>query len=216
MNWESKEIIKSSNLCPHQSIKAFNALQSQKLDFCIQEKIPRNHYFRYVKNNAENEDFNKRISLYAEFASEIKPDEFRAMTYCQMIAITDNQIGKSLFPEIVNELKDLKVIRSTSPLDGKSFWIEIFNPKVSKANGSKFIASIHQIDNENIMALGNDYNDIDLLRWAYYPCILDNAPVEMKQEFHLIHSAKNKGLSLAVESWFGSLPNLTVDSRSRL
>ena len=83
-----------------------------------------------------------------------------------MVAIEPHFRTASHYPVIRGELDCLAVVRTTSPLDGRSRWIEIFSKGVSKALASSRIARDLGIREKTATAMGNDYNDLDLLQWA--------------------------------------------------
>ena len=51
------------------------------------------------------------------------------------------------------------------------------------------------------MAIGNDYNDMDLLEWTGSGYVVDNAPVELKDRFCPVASNNHGGVADAVERW---------------
>ncbi len=54
------------------------------------------------------------------------------------------------------------------------------------------------------MAIGNDYNDLDLLDWAAQSFVVDNAPVDLKCRFQQVGSNNNGGVAEAVNHWHES------------
>jgi hydroxymethylpyrimidine pyrophosphatase-like HAD family hydrolase len=96
------------------------------------------------------------------------------------------------------EFSGLSVVRATSPLDHASSWIELFHPKVSKGKTAAWLASELCIDHRNTIAIGNDYNDVDLLEWAAHSFVVENAPADMRAEFKTVSSNDNGGVAEAV------------------
>ncbi|MEA3496927.1 MAG: HAD family hydrolase [Bacteroidota bacterium] len=200
-DWKTKELLKSFSINKNDSLKVFEALVKRKVDFSIQMPVPENHNYFFVKSTTNNPDFERRNNLYKSYAKEIKKSYFETQETCQFIAIVNGNKSLDVFNEIKRELKILKVIRSTSPIDGKSLWIEIYHSGVSKANGIKFIANLHKIEKENILTIGNDYNDLDMLRWSKNSFVVSNSPKEIKDEFQLVSSNDESGFSAAVNQW---------------
>jgi hydroxymethylpyrimidine pyrophosphatase-like HAD family hydrolase len=91
------------------------------------------------------------------------------------------------------------VIRSTSPLDGKSIWIEIFPKTVSKGLAAAWLCQRLGCDPANVIGIGNDYNDIDLLNWTQHSFVVENAPYELKQKFQITESNVNSGFTKVVQ-----------------
>ncbi|MBT3303235.1 MAG: HAD family phosphatase [Bacteroidetes bacterium] len=201
-DWKQKKVIYSTNLSPDETKMSFEKLVQYQIDFSIQNKIPENHRYEYLKKkHNSNPDFERRNQLYTNFSSEITVDEFVAKESCQLLAITEKEKGLKMIEELSLSLSDLKIIRSTSPIDNKSLWIEIFSKNVSKASGLDYLANLLNIDSKKVMAIGNDYNDIDMLKWAEKSFVVENAPVDIKRNFKVVGSHNNSGFSEAVEIW---------------
>ena len=99
----------------------------------------------------------------------------------------------------------LHVCRTTSPLDGRSVWLEVFGPQTSKSQGAAWLAKREGVDRARVFALGNDYNDIDLLEWAGASVVVDNAPEDMRSRFTRVPANDREGFSRGVSDWVASL-----------
>src|SRR5690606_26127535 len=134
---------------------------------------PDNHHFTWYASGRANPDFRKRCEIYRDFArpgevprrarDETAPRCARDSEACQLLAIDPEDRNASAWERIRDLLPSLKVIRTTSPLDGRSTWIEIFPTSVSKALGAAWLAQRHRVAAGRVLAVGNDYNDLDLL-----------------------------------------------------
>ncbi|MFW5799204.1 MAG: HAD family hydrolase, partial [Spirochaetota bacterium] len=99
-----------------------------------------------------------------------------------------------------------KTVKTTSPLDGKSIWIEIFPLSVSKSLAGQYIADIENVPYYNIATVGNDYNDLDLLNWSKKSFVVSNAPDELKNKYKCVRSNNENGFTEAVSLWLGLEP----------
>jgi hydroxymethylpyrimidine pyrophosphatase-like HAD family hydrolase len=99
------------------------------------------------------------------------------------------------------------VIRTTSPIDGESTWIEIFPPSVSKARAAEWIAAREGIESSRTLAIGNDYNDLDLLDWAPAGYLVANAPDDLKTRFPTVGSHEENGFTEAIGRWLSGVHN---------
>ena len=106
----------------------------------------------------------------------------------QLLAVSADGDPDEPFETLRRELHGLSVIRATSPLDGHSMWIEAFAPSVSKSQAAAWLAERHDIAVGNTWAIGNDYNDWDLLRWAGRGAVVQGAPAAMLDEFTAVTS----------------------------
>jgi len=101
---------------------------------------------------------------------------------------------KTLFP-------DVKVIRTSSPLDTGYIWMEIFHQSVSKGNGVKFVCETLNIGQEHTFGIGNDFNDLDLLEFTQYSYMVANGPQELKDRFRAAKSNEENAFANALEKY---------------
>ena len=197
MDWPKKEVIYKTGIdeAGIQKIKAY--LSSLDADFCIHDEIPDNHCFFPYRSGRLNPDFEKRVATYLNF--EKKVDDIRTAT--QILAIFPGADHQQLISDADKALSGFRVIRSTSPVDNASLWMEIFQKGVSKAAGIAGIAELFNIKQKDIMAVGNDYNDVDMLDWAGQGFITDNSPDELKEKYITVPSNNEDGFTKAVEKW---------------
>jgi hydroxymethylpyrimidine pyrophosphatase-like HAD family hydrolase len=106
--------------------------------------------------------------------------------------------------EVRSGLPGLSVIHSTSPLDHESTWIECFHPDVSKGKTAAWLAAELGVNPMDTMAIGNDYNDLDLLEWAAHGFVVANAPIDMQNRFKQVASNDKCGVAEAVGRWLNS------------
>jgi len=83
--------------------------------------------------------FYYRNELYSQYAKPLENPEAEFGKACQFLIISKHNSGvhekvKQMFP-------GYHVERTTSPLDGKSIWTEIFPRGISKGSGSLFLAN---------------------------------------------------------------------------
>jgi hypothetical protein len=199
MDWTSKEIIYTAELNSHDNKIISRELMNLNLDFMIHYPIPDNHYFDYLLNNQSNQDFHNRLNLYSDFANKIESYNYPYRPACQFLAIEDKDLNKYL--HLKETLKDYSVIRTTSPLNYSSIWIEIFNNEVSKSSAAKHLSNLLNLHRENIMCIGNDYNDLDMLEWSLNSYVVDNAPYELKMAFTNVESSDDLGFVSAVNNF---------------
>jgi len=198
------KIVRRVSLEPHEVKRACEILKTHRLDFMVHRTIPDNHMFSYFRSNEGNDDFERRLKLYSRFAVPINEttDGFGPAT--QLLAVVPNRDSTTVLEKVRSELPDYSVIRTTSPLDGKATWIEIFPNAVSKSRTAAWLAEKLKIDNRNIVSVGNDYNDLDLLEWTANSYVVDNAPSDLKNRFVGVASNNNGGVAEAAKRWLES------------
>lgn len=199
MDWKSKEILITTELSAKDNREISHYLYKNKLDFMIHYAIPDNHYFDYFSDNEENPDFIRRLSKYQDFSKKQSFHDYSFKDASQILAIESK--SPDIYLKIKEDLQDYSVIRSTSPLDNSSIWIEIFNPEVSKSKGAQYLSDLLNINRQQIMCIGNDYNDLDLLEWSLNSYIVDNAPLDLQKQFKIVPNKDCNGFCLAIKEF---------------
>lgn len=197
MEWKNKELLFQSAIEKKTVNEVLIKLKELNLNFSIHFPIPENHKYYYHKGNDSSTDFDKRNSIYEGFNYELI-NGFPLDFATQFIVILKHE---SDFHHIASKIEGLKIIRATSPIDGKSVWLEIFNNNVSKALGGKYLCNMLNIPQIATIGIGNDYNDIDLLNWTSKSYIVDNAPEILKKQYLPCASNQNNPLTMVIEKF---------------
>lgn len=193
MDWKTKKILVSHFLEEEKVRELAEIFRDQSVDFKVLAPIPDNHYYVYYQNGRAHPDFLKRMEYYRGFEEEIcfDPPNFAAAS--QFLIILPGN------PSYFNELKELclgvKVVRATSPIDHHSIWMEVFHPKVSKAEGIRFLCEMLGIRQSETIAVGNDFNDLDLLAFTAKSYVVENAPQELRTLYPNVRSNNDSGFS---------------------
>ena len=78
-------------------------------------------------------------------------------------------------------------------------YTEIIRPEVSKAAAIKILAEKWNIDNSEIMAIGDSYNDLPMLKTAGHSVAMGNAPDDVKAVCEFVtDTCDNNGFAQAV------------------
>lgn len=205
------DLLETENLNPSTAFDAAGLLFRRGIDFMIQKPVPLNHHFVHVKaNGAVNPDYYQRIRIYDDFAEPLNPGDGDSDLeqiekvcnegVCQLVGIvppsgTDNEKYISeLLDYLQHRLCDCTVIRTTSPIDHNSVWIEVFNPEVSKSQSADRLTRSLGLKACDALAVGNDFNDEDMLHWAGTGRSVDEAPARMQQA----HPSAGRSIDSAV------------------
>ncbi len=194
------EIILAHTLSAGETRSAARVLLEHDVDFMIQDPVPSNHRFSW-RRRVGCRDFERRLSLYDGFARPLPKDLTDLGPSTQLLAILPSPGAADIASDLSAHLEAYSVIRATSPLDGDSLWLEIFPPGVSKSSACAALAEAHGIEPADILAIGNDYNDQDVLRWAGTSFVTRNAPEDLRAEFPVVAANDHKGVAEAVERW---------------
>jgi len=197
MNWRTSEILRTHHLVAEQIVAVETLLRSWGLDYMLHDPIPETHRFRYRASGRENADFRHRCEKHAALCSEWNPDHAPECA-TQFVVVEPPESGEALHARLLRELSAFSVIRATSPLDGKSTWVEIFPRSVAKSLACAWVAEREGVLAAGVLAVGNDYNDLDLLRWAKTRFVVANAPEPLRNEFPVVPSSDENGFAVAV------------------
>ena len=78
--------------------------------------------------------------------------------------------------------------------------VDVLNAGCSKGHALERWANYRQITSEQVMAIGDNYNDIEMLAFAGHPFIMANASEELHSRgWKLTHSNAESGVSAAIE-----------------
>ena len=168
-----------------------------QLDYMVHRSIPHTRELIYTSHGRENPDFRRRLDMYPEYASPMSGEGILFEAATQVLAVVPPGLSLEQVGQIQADLGDFSVIHATSPLDHASSWIEVFNPLVSKSQSVAWLARQLGISPQQTIAVGNDYNDEDLLAWAGRSFLVDNAPMDLKRRFSCVGSNNESGVSMA-------------------
>jgi len=196
------EIVTSHALSAEETRAAVRVFLEHDIDFMVQDPVPENHRFLWHRS-AGCRDFERRLSLYEGYTRPLPADLAEVGPSTQLLAVLPSQGAAKTAAVIAGSLETYSVIRATSPLDGDSFWLEIFPKGVSKSSACADLAREHGVEPHDVLAIGNDYNDLDVLRWAGTSFVTANAPEELRAEFPVVAANDHGGVAEAVARWIG-------------
>ncbi|MDP7645363.1 MAG: HAD-IIB family hydrolase [Anaerolineales bacterium] len=197
----SLTLLYRSGLRQSDTQRAVAALTALQLDFMVHEPVPDNHHFRWYRCQRDNPDFDRRLAHYADCHQPLAANEPLPIDAAQLLVVVPPGESDAIHAELNQRLAGLNVVRTTSPLDHISTWYEIFPSEVSKARAASWICQHFGIDRGSTLAVGNDYNDLDLLRWGGTARVVGNAPPELRHEFEAVADNNTDGFSESVSQW---------------
>ena len=209
VDWRSGRILHAHRFEAGGARRVADVLTRHGVDFMAHSPVPDDHRFRFVRARPENPDFERRIGRYGEFATSWPEGDGAersragaadgAREACQFVAIL--LPGETaLFERLRASLSGFAVVRSTSPLDGRSLWAEVRPPGVGKAAAVAWLAERHRLDAERTAAVGNDYNDSEMLAWSANAFVVGNAAADLRERFRVVAPNDAGGFSDAVEA----------------
>lgn len=177
--------------------KVTTCFDEYRIDYMLHKAIPDTCIFVYKCFGDPNPDFDTRLALYKKFAQPF-PESFKDFgSATQVIGIIPEEKIPEQPDSIQQMLPDFSVIHATSPLDHRSLWIEVFHKDVSKSKTVAWLADKLGIKKKDVISVGNDYNDEDLLSWSGEAYVVNNAPAFLKKKFNNVSSNNHSGVTHA-------------------
>jgi len=103
----------------------------------------------------------------------------------------------------------VKVLKTVYP--GRDFTLlDILPPDASKGHGVAKLASLNSISADEVMAIGDNFNDLDMLEYAGTPVLMGNADQSLleRREFYTTLSNDEGGVAAAIERFILDKENI--------
>ncbi|MCD4706120.1 MAG: HAD family hydrolase [Candidatus Sabulitectum sp.] len=198
LNSEGKVTL-SRTLSPDDTLKIHNVFVELGItDTSIQGIFPNAHILHWMEGKRCS-DFRKRLAYYRDFSKKIDNPEIPSTEVIGFVHPDRAEKIISALNEIIGE--KYSIIRATSPIDHNTVWIEVFSQGVNKASACDTIRKELEIPLTLTAAVGNDWNDIQMLRWANRSFVSSNAPKELLKEFENVPSNQHNAVATAVNTW---------------
>lgn len=125
-------------------------------------------------------------------------DNIKDFSFSKFMFIGENEILKEIAEELDKKLKDKVYYAFSRPV-----YLEVHSPKVSKANALCFLLNKYDIKKENVMAFGDNNNDIEMLEIAGISVAVDNAENSVKEKAKYITKSNiENGVGYFINKYF--------------
>lgn len=199
LDWPAQTLIRATELTAMQTTAAVRSLVAGGANFMVHAPVPENHCFVYYESLEQATDFRRRCTLYQAYCRAMTDDDDFAQGASQFVVVMEPDLLR--FQRLADGMTGLSVVRTTSPLDGVSLWMEVFPPGTNKSGAAAFLAGRLGVPHGQTYALGNDFNDADLLAWAAHACVTANAPSELRRRYREVRSHDAAGFADAASAW---------------
>ncbi len=120
------------------------------------------------------------------------------IAFTKMMYIGENEI----LMDIYNVLDDKFGNKLYKAFSNPNF-LEIMHRDSSKANALSFLLAMKGLTTENLLAIGDGYNDFEMLSMAGIGVVMENAPEELKKHFtHKALSNNHNGVGKFLKKFF--------------
>jgi Cof subfamily protein (haloacid dehalogenase superfamily) len=200
-DWNEKRLLISEHFDKDLSISICHFLINLNLNFIVFRPIPTNNIFLFHHGVTKNEEFENYLFRHKVDSSKLEIEKYSDYAG-QFLSIIpdDEELFNSISKKLTSAFEGIRVIRTTSPIDNRSIWLEIFPESVSKGHGLKWLCDKLAIPYSQTAGVGNDYNDIEMLDFVKHPYILGNSPNGLKENYSSVNYTNNEsGFSKVIE-----------------
>jgi len=157
----------------------------------------------YINDNLYAESFSPILDEYASRRDTpiYKVDNFESMSNFEPTKILGLDYNINLIDKIRNELKE-KYENSINISKSTPNFCEFVNNKCSKANSVLYMAKKWNIDQSQIMAIGDQENDLEMLEIAEVGVAMGNGDKKLQEMAdYITESVDNNGAAKAIEKF---------------
>jgi Cof subfamily protein (haloacid dehalogenase superfamily) len=123
-------------------------------------------------------------------------DEFCNQPITKLLLLGEPMMLSRLEPILMDQFSDVSIVRSDEEL------IQIMDRRASKGNALKLVANFYGIPMSEVMAIGDEINDVSMLKLAGAAVAMDNAHPSVKGIAHWVAPSNNDhGVHAALRRW---------------
>jgi len=191
-DWKKQQLLFAEQFDGQRSYQLCSFLYKLGINFLIFKPIPHNNLFYYHRGISFCPEFENYLARHVGDFEQLNVLDYNGIAGQFLIFIpNNNSIFNDLRDRLLREFDNIKIIRATSPVDNHFIWLEIFPESVSKGHGICWLCDFMGIDRKHTVAVGNDFNDIDMLDIVENPYVLGNSPDELKEIYRSVGSSNN-------------------------
>jgi Cof subfamily protein (haloacid dehalogenase superfamily) len=156
----------------------------------------------YVRREGIHFDVCTPFNMYIERIGEYEKQMYKKFMISPKLVTDVSELALPIVkltifaqPEILDRIQreweeqrlygDLRMIRSGD------LFIDVMSGKANKGNALKALASSLEIDAKEVMAIGNYYNDLEMLTFAGLGIAVANSPEDVKEAADAVTSSNN-------------------------
>ena len=181
--------------------RVVSLLKEWNYEVIVQKGVPEAHFFYYDSFDENNQERCSRIRRNAfrcrrveDIFSVLKDDPGE-------ITVLDTDVRVRRCIEMLKkENLDCKLTYSTSPFAKDYSWLEILNPRANKGYALEVMAGKLGIERENVLAAGDNYNDIEMIKWAGCGAAVSRAVPGLKESADVVLEGEFNGMGGLFES----------------
>ncbi len=149
----------------------------------------------YVEENNRYAQLYGRTSGTEAVVVPSLPEAFAGLDSTKCNIVTDVDRAQAAFELMEGALNGSAYVTRSNPE-----FVEMMNPQVDKGRALQLVAERIGVPIENVMAIGDSYNDLPLLRAAGFAVAMGSSPSELKAEADaVVADVEHDGVAEAIE-----------------
>lgn len=160
------------------------------------DNIPLKRYIAWSRrlHGDEAEEAVRHVDRIEDVLEETEPIHISFSGSCGNM----KQLNEVLETELSGAVKTLSTIYESQDFT----LLDILHPHASKGYGVKHFAELHDFTPADIMTIGDNFNDFEMLEFAGTPVVMGNASPELQEMFENITLSNDEsGVALAIEKF---------------
>lgn len=178
-----------------------------EVSFTLEEIKP---MLDYVRREGVHFDVCTPFEMYIEHMTDYERDMYRTFLITPNLVpdvtkLKGPIVKFTLFsqPDVMDRVQrdweEQKLYGELSLIRSGDLFIDVMHPAVNKGNALKALAAEWQIKPEQIMAIGNYYNDVEMMKFAGLGVAVANSPEDVCSAADVVTASNNEeGVHLAI------------------
>lgn len=168
--------VRALNLDRDSAGRAIELLRGWGFDIILQKGIPDSHLFFYESLNEDNTEFSGRIERNYNRCERVSDLRMLLDDDPSILTVLDTTDRVLHCKEMLEqEQLGVRLIYSVSAFNKGFSWLEILHRDATKGRALGLLAGELNVPQSQVMAVGDNHNDIDMLEWAGYGIAVGNA-----------------------------------------
>lgn len=161
------------------------------------DNVPLQKYLAWSRriHGDEASDAIRQVGSLEQILSETEPIHISFSGTCANM----EKLNATLAQEVGSAVKVLATVYTAQNFT----LLDILHPMASKGYGLKKFAARHNLEPQNVMAIGDNFNDLEMLEFAGTPVVMGNADPQLLENptFHETSSNDESGVAAAIEKF---------------
>jgi len=192
---ESGNDWRALNLGKDETLRAIKLLREWGYEIIVQKPIPEAHIFFYDTLEKDNKERRERIQRNFDRCHQVDDLITVIENGAAEITILDTDERILKCREMLYQAGlDCRLTYSTSPFNPDYSWLEILHPDATKGKALEFLAGRLGIAREDVLAVGDNHNDLDMIEWAGVGAAMGHSGAEIRTKADIVLPKEDGGL----------------------